>query len=191
MGVPKPFCPEKLIVGVLFSREDMREKILYLLTEAFGRCDHISENLDFNATHYYDDEIGTPIKRFFVSFKNLKSPATLASVKQITNKIERQLSCSDKRKVNLDPGFISLSRFVLASTKDSAHRVPLQDGIYAEVTLIYERGAFRKLEWTYADYRSEEYRVILQQVRNLYRQQLREKTAVVLKPIYPKTVKKI
>lgn len=172
MGTVKPFCREKLIIGVLFSAEYLRDQLLYRLNSVFGKSDFVSANIDFRSTHYYDEEIGTPIKRFFVSFMSLRSPASLASVKQITNGIEEDLSCDGKRKVNLDPGFLSLSRFVLASTKESAHRIPLREGIYAEVTLMYERGAFRPLAWTYPDYRTDEYLAILKRVRELYKQQL-------------------
>ena len=60
---------------------------------------------------------------------------------------------------------------MLASTKPSAHRVPLASGIYAEVELLYERGAFRPVEWTYPDYRSPEYLEILGHIRGLFKAQ--------------------
>ena len=46
---------------------------------------------------------------------------------------------------------------MLASTKDHAHRIYLGDGIYAEVTLAYRQRQWQPLEWTYPDYRRDDY----------------------------------
>jgi hypothetical protein len=89
---------------------------------------------------------------------------------------ERTDESADQRRdrlVNLDPGVLSLSRLILASTKDFSHRIPLRDGIYAEVTLRYSGGDFRNLPWTFPDYRTEDYHAILRQIRSTYREQLR------------------
>ena len=83
--------------------------------------------------------------------------------------MERRFSESGRRKVNIDPGLLNLSRFVLATSKDGSHRIPLADGVFAEVTLMYEKGGYRPLEWTYPDYRSGEYLRILGDIRKLYR----------------------
>jgi hypothetical protein len=78
--------------------------------------------------------------------------------------------------VNIDPGLLSLSRFILASSKDGSHRVPLCEGVFAEITLVYERGGYRALPWTYPDYRSSEYLDILAEIRKLYKAQLNERS---------------
>jgi hypothetical protein len=46
---------------------------------------------------------------------------------------------------------------VLASTKDHAHRLYLRDGIYAEVTLAYRAKRWQPLEWTYPDFRRDDF----------------------------------
>ena len=79
--------------------------------------------------------------------------------------------------MNLDPGLLSLPRFVLATTKESAHRIPLEEGIYAEITLLYEKGSFRPLAWTYPDFRSEGYIVLLNEIRLRYKSQLKPATS--------------
>jgi hypothetical protein len=166
------FTEEKLVVAVLISRTGLKEELLENLTAVFGKPDFLSEELDFTFTRYYDKEMGTPIRRFFVSFRKLIPPERLAEIKIQTGTLEDRFRREGKRSINLDPGCLCLSRFVLASTKDSSHRIPLSGGIYAEITLMYEGGEFRPLEWTYPDYRSPDYRQILGQIRNLYRQQL-------------------
>lgn len=67
--------------------------------------------------------------------------------------------------MNLDPGLLSLTSLVLATAKGRAHRIALSDGIWADLTLIWSKGAFVPLEWTYADYRDEEVRALFSQWR--------------------------
>jgi len=64
---------------------------------------------------------------------------------------------------------------VLATTKNHAHRIYLTDGIYGEVTLHYRDGAFRGFPWTYPDYASPLYCALFKEIRDVYRQQLRER----------------
>jgi hypothetical protein len=174
METMSDFAAEKLVVAVLISRDELKAELMETLTGLFGPADFRSEELDFTFTHYYDEEMGTPIRRFFVSFRKLIAPERLAEIKLLTGTVENRFRRRGKRCINLDPGCLSLSRFILASTKDSSHRIPLVRGIYAEITLMFERGDYRPLEWTYPDYRSPAYRRILKQIRTLYRQQLRQ-----------------
>jgi hypothetical protein len=173
MGTPGAFTPEKLVIGVLTSRARRREELLSLLSERWGPADFSCDPFPFTFTDYYDAEMGPPIERFFVSFERLIDPSILARVKRETNGIEDRFREETLRKVNLDPGLLSLSRFVLATTKESAHRIPLEGGIYAEVTLLYQKGGFRPLAWTYPDFRSERTLSILNGIRALYKAQPR------------------
>ena len=77
-------------------------------------------------------------------------------------------SIEGKRKVNIDPGYIHHTQFVLASTKHWGNRIYIGKGIYAEVTLVYVRGEFRHMEFTYPNYREEEYKKHLEKIRELY-----------------------
>ena len=172
MAFAKSFTKEKLVVGCLISRESMLMQMRAALAESFGPIDFESESLPFDYTHYYDDEMGTPIQRIFLAFRSLLSPDLLAEAKSKTNAIENLFRVDGKRKINLDPGCMSLSRFMLATTKEGAFRIPLHSGIYAEVTLVFEKGKFRSLEWTYPDYKSLPYCKILKKIRNIYKTQL-------------------
>ena len=177
MGVPRPFDQEKLVIAVLISEATLseggfRERLLARLQQAFGPTDYLSETLPFSFTHYYDQELGAPLSRLFVAFRTLVDPQTLARLKIQTNAIEDEFRAATPgagggRRVNLDPGLLSSSRFVLASTKDGSHRIPLAEGIFAEITLQYRRPCFHPVPWTYPDYRSEEVREVLLQIRNL------------------------
>ena len=169
MGQIGQFKLEKLVMPILISRRQMRSPLLQELQARYGPLDYTSIDLPFTYTGYYNEEMGTPITRFFVSFLHLVDPGMLARIKSETNLLESRFTEAGRRKVNIDPGLLNLSRFVLASSKDGSHRVPLCAGVFAEVTLVFERGRYRPLEWTYPDYRSDPYREILADIRKLYK----------------------
>ncbi len=174
MGTPRPFPPAKLVVAVIASRLDRRGEARGRLEALFGPVDVERDPDPFTFTTYYDREMGGPLSRWFLSFERLVSPDSLASIKLATNALEGELAESGRRTFNFDPGLLTLARFSLATTKESAHRIPLRDGIYAEVTLKYEKGGFRPLPWTYPDYRSERYLAVLERIRARLKEQLRE-----------------
>jgi len=175
MGDIVGFRKENLIVGVLSTVDGVEPELTAVLEREFGRADLISEEIDFNFTTYYDDEMGQSIKRWFYSFAELTDPSELPRIKILTNKLEERWEAGGDRKINLDPGLLDLNRLILATTKNVGHRIPLQDGIYGEVTLIYMKKAFHPLPWTYPDYQSSEYITILKEIRILYRDKLKQK----------------
>ncbi len=173
MGEIKAFTKENLVVGVLSTLPGRMDALSRLLEEEFGRIEYKSSLLDFDFTRYYVPEMGEGIQKCFFSFERCVDPATLSAIKRRTNMMEKQFSDGGKRKINLDPGLLSLDRFILATTKNNGHRVPLKDGIYAEVTLLFMNKKFEPLPWTYADFRSAEYQQILLEIRALYKKKLR------------------
>ncbi|HID93519.1 MAG TPA: DUF4416 family protein [bacterium (Candidatus Stahlbacteria)] len=144
----------KLICGVIANSEWMLEKVIAVLKENFGDIDKRSKMIPFDFTNYYEKEMGKGLIREWVSFLKPIKEDEIKNIKLKTIKLEKWLANKDgSRNVNIDPGYVSLSKLVLASTKDYAHRIYLGDGIFAEITLIYRKGAFQPLEWTYPDYR--------------------------------------
>lgn len=144
----------KLICGIIANSKEMLEKGLTVLKENFGDIERRSKIIPFDFTNYYESEMGKGLIRQWTSFLNLIKEDEIKDVKLKTIGLEKRLASEDgRRNVNIDPGYISLSKLVLASTKDYSHRIYLGDGIFAEVTLIYKKGAFQPLEWTYPDYR--------------------------------------
>ena len=163
----------KLIVSLFTGAEAMLPAVRAALAECFGSVDYESELLPFDHTDYYEPEFGPCLQRQILSFAQLVPPDRLAAIKRTTNELEQTWAVQGQRRVNLDPGYVSLSKLVLATTKDYSHRVYLGQGIYAEVTLHYRRGAFQGWEWTYPDYASERYCEIFRHIRELYVAQLR------------------
>ncbi|MFC1762498.1 DUF4416 family protein [Planctomycetota bacterium] len=169
--------PVKLIVGLLGASEACLSEAVFALTQVFGRVDLTSESWLFEYTRYYRQEIGDKIFRQFVSFDKLIHPGDLAGIKHETNRIEQELvknlGLPVPRPANLDPGYIEPSKLVLASTKNFAHRIYIGEQMYAEVTLLFDKGAWTPLLYTYPDYRQDSYFAFFSRVRERLREQHR------------------
>ncbi|MGQ9749476.1 DUF4416 family protein [Desulfosoma sp.] len=155
MSVPKAFEPCKLVFGLLYLHRDVKARVLSALTELFGPLDAVSQPQDFTFTRFYEKEMGSGLLRLFGSFEELVDPVRLPEIKERTNLLEKQWANGKRRTINVDPGLLSEDRLVLATGKNAAHRIPLRDGIYADLTLLYREGAYRPLPWTYPDYAQE------------------------------------
>ena len=168
MGEIRLPCPVKLIVGILAKDRELLALAKAGLVKVFGRMDVESAEVPFRFTDYYAEEIGEGLLRQWVGFESLIMPDGLAGIKLKTNLMEQEWTHEGRRQVNLDPGWVNDSRLILATTKDFSHRIYLGSGIYAETTLIYKGEAFRALDWTYPDYKSETATEFLNQARALY-----------------------
>ncbi len=137
-----------------------------------------SEAFHFNQTSYYSEEMGAHLFKKLIAFEELVDPSKLADIKNMTNEIELMAPCTgmseQKRPLNLDPGLLNLGKFMLATTKDQAHRIYLKDGIFAEVTLHFQDKEFVDWPWTYADYRISEVKEFLKKARSHYRDKLKK-----------------
>lgn len=174
MGKIKEPPPVKLIVSMFTGDETLLAVARGALINRFGAIDYQSELLPFHHTEFYAREFGPGLVRQIVAFAELISPERLAEIKRATNELELIWAVDGKRRVNLDPGYVSLGKLVLATTKDYSHRIYLGQGIYAEVTLKYEHGHFRSWEWTYPDYASARYLEIFCGIRRIYAEQLHQ-----------------
>lgn len=180
MGLAQNFEKEKLIMGFIYNSTEVYEKALKIITDKFGPYDFITEEFSFTEefSDYYDKELGGEAKRRILSFERLVNPDEQAEIKTFTNSVENDFSIDGDRKVNLDPGFLSHGRLLLATTKKTGFRIPLKDGIYTELTLFYARGAWQKLPWTYRDYQSERVQRFLTEVRRRYLEQRKKEEAL-------------
>lgn len=164
----------KLFSGIIINSAviDIRDALDTLSIE-FGAIDYKGGPINFNYTSYYENEMGADLKRYFISFKELRDAGELAGIKRKTIMIEEKFSVKGKRKINIDPGYVEAAKLILASTKNFAHRIYLKDGIYGEVTLIWRGGDFKDLEWSFPDYRSIDYKSHLRKIRELYMKALK------------------
>lgn len=126
------------------------------LEKNWGKTQFISEWLDFSHTDYYTKEMGSGLKRRLILFKEPAHQENLKNFKVRSWKIEEQYSINNKRQINIDPGFLTMERFILLTGKNYSHRIYLGEGVFADLTFIHENGEFKTLSWTYSDYKFKE-----------------------------------
>ena len=168
MSLPQAPKPAKLVIGLIMQDRSLFEPLAVELSAGYGPVDIVSSWMPFDYTTYYEPEMGTPLYRRLLAYKNLIDQDNLAEIKLTTNRLEQTVLQNGRRRVNIDPGYLLYERFVLASGKNFTHRIYIGSGIYADLTLIYQRGGFEKLPWTYPDYADEPMLAFLTQVRNKY-----------------------
>jgi hypothetical protein len=176
MAEARPFAKVKLICGLISGKNDVFLSAEKALSREFGRVESVSEFYPFDLTGYYDKEMGQPLRRRFLSFEPLVPPDELSRIKLETNRLEAELQeqhHAETRVVNIDPGCLSGSSLVMGTAKDFAHRIPLGEGIYAHLELLFGKDHVKTLEWTYPDFKSPRYHGWLLQVRKRYLEQIR------------------
>jgi hypothetical protein len=183
MGNVRKPLPVKLFFGMLTPEPELFDRITKMLRAEYGPLDYVSDAWPWDKTAYYRTEMGTGILRKFVFCERLVDPGILPAVKLFTNGLEKDFSAlgegTHNRRINIDPGYVTEAKVVLATTKDFSHRVYIGSGIYAEVTLRYNvrQRCFVTLEYTYPDYRSEDYLALFKKTREILRIALRGEAA--------------
>ena len=171
--------PAKLIIAILAADRQCLHAAIEALTDKFGHADFTSDVWAFEKTDYYKEQTGPHIIRQFVSIEKLIDPGRLAQIKHKTNKLEQKLAARLglplPRPVNLDPGIIEHSKLILATTKNYSHRIYIGKKMYAEVTLVFDKGNWRALKHTYPDYRQKCYFDFFIKVRTRLLEQLKSR----------------
>jgi len=173
MSTPRESDRVRLCSSLFSAEKELIDRVIDELIELFGAPDVITPWLMFDRTRYYEREMGWPLHRRFITFKELIPPEELVNKKLSTNKIEAKYTTEGKRRINVDPGYICLERLVLATGKNYTHRIYLSRGIYADLTLVFNRGTFKPLEWSYRDYSDDESIEFFNNEREKYKNQLR------------------
>ncbi len=176
MAEPRLLDPVLLVVAAFSRHPEALAWARQRLEERFGPVALASSPFAFTQTTYYEPTMGAGLAKQFLVFRDLVAADCLPAVKLHTNALEHELAQAGRfpepRPLNLDPGVLSLGKFLLATTKDQAHRIYLRDGIFAEVTLRFQAGAYEPWPWTYADYRQDCVRAFLKEARDYYRQRM-------------------
>lgn len=162
--------PKALLLIAAFSRyPEALDWTQNWACERFGPVALRSPRFDFTETDYYEALMGDGLIKQFWAFEQLMDPACLADLKNASNQAEsayRDVSqFRQPRPLNIDPGYMTLSKLVLASTKNHAHRIYLRDGIFAEITLRYRQRCWQPWEWTYPDYRRPDFAAFFEECR--------------------------
>ncbi len=165
MSQPGAASPGILTVSILYHADIEPNEIAPQLEALFGPADAQLSPFPFTFTDYYKPEMGAPLFRSIIAFSRLQPREQLVGAKLATNRLESEWLTGNGRSVNLDPGLITRENFLLATGKNFSHRVYLDQGIFADLTLIFQQGEFQTLPWTYADYQVDSVRNWLSQQR--------------------------
>ena len=181
-AVPANPPPAKLLVAMLAGSVELLDAAAGRLEDDHGAIDARSGVWDFDFTDYYAAEMGGALRRQFVSFERLIPPEAIRPIKLATNAVEAEFAAAaddhgPPRPVNLDCGYVTEGKLVLASAKDFAHRIHLGDGVFAEVTLTYAHGRWQPHAHTFPDYASGLYDEFLTAARDRLRARLGRKEA--------------
>lgn len=154
----------KKIIAILIPRGNQNNynKVYNILEYVWGAPERISPKFPFDWTNYYS-EISPNLDRIFFSYAGLYPMSKLVEWKLKAREIENMTGTS--RTVNIDPGTLDGARLILASTKGQAHRIYLNNGIFAEVTLCKRKGKWTSFFYTFPDFKSGAYDNWLDTVR--------------------------
>ena len=180
MSRPHAPLPAKLVCSILAAAPEFSgplwPELLAALEAGFGPAEIVYPAMPFDRTAYYNDELGTPLVRRMAAFARLAPQEALGPAKGRTNCLEDRFARADgSRRVNLDPGLLTQERLVLATGKNFTHRIYLGEGIFGDLTLVFQAGSWQTLPWTFPDYASPEMAALLTDIRCRYRRDLRER----------------
>jgi hypothetical protein len=166
----QPVEPAALICAILADSERSMDAARARLAELFGEPSQLSESYPFTHSTYYRREMGANLTKQIAAFAQRVDPADLPRIKRATMALEHTLADQGagelRRRANIDPGLVTVESLVLATTKYSGHRICIGPALYAEVTLLFQRGGCRPFEWTYPDFRDSGVHQFLQSIRD-------------------------
>jgi hypothetical protein len=171
--------PVKIVLGMISPEPGLFTECTKLFAQEFGPVDLVSSVMPWDHSAYYQKEMGTGLLRMFIFFEPPADPALLAAVKHHAIRIETSFSEPDaaavRRRINLDPGYLTEAKVVLATTKDFPHRIYIGRSIYAESTLHYhkDKRSFQPVDHTYPDFRAEDCLKLFNGAREILRSRLR------------------
>lgn len=161
------------VLGMMHPEDRSYTSILDSLASRFGSILHSGEPYEFDHTDYYADEMGESLVRHWQVFADLVPLAEIVERKRTTMRLEEQLGLGGlgegidpDRWLNLDPGYVTGAKFVLASRKNHSHRIYLRQGVFAELTLRYQNGEWTTLPWTFPDLQNPEQHPWLDRARS-------------------------
>ncbi len=169
MGDIKNIPPCVRFIGAFSRSPESLDWLWQRVDETWGTTLLRSPQYAFVESNYYHSTMGEGLIKQFAICSEFYDPSELPSDKNLTNHWEAEFASDHDlgvaRPLNIDPGYLGLTKLVLASTKNREHRLYMRDGIYAEVTLAFRSQAWQAMEWTYPDYQREDFQAFFTQAR--------------------------
>lgn len=174
-GPQKGPRPVQMIAGVMAADKALAREAVELFAEPWGGIDLHGEAVPFDQTDYYAPEMGPHLQRWYVSLRQLAAAEDLVRVKQQAWEVEQRYGVAEKRRVNLDPGYLDAAKLVLASFKPGPQKIYLGQGVWADLVLLYQHGAFGPLPWSFPDFRDGSHATFFAAARQRYKALLRHR----------------
>lgn len=175
MGKLRVYPPVKFFAAITTGSGPILFEVEKKLQEVLSEIENSSAQYNFDEfTHYYESEMGRGLNKKMIAFSRLLPAEILPDIKTATNLLEDEYLQDSSRQVNIDPGYVTAAKMVLATTKDYDHRLYLGRGIFGDVHYRFRKGHFQLMEWTYPDYRQPAIVDFFEQLRNRYMSQLKD-----------------
>lgn len=164
-----PVC--KRVMAVLTASATWESSLCAALESVFGAIDYRGPLIRFSGDTYYRNEMGDELYRGFVSFRELASPADLATWKHQARDLEDRCrgpvrdGQKGARTCNLDVGYLDPDKLVLASFKQGPFKLYFGRDVWADMILGYSRGVFTPTPWAFPDFRDGRYDKSLRVIR--------------------------
>ena len=166
--------PGKALLGVLFqNKQDYRALKQHIEKSGF-EAELESEEMKFNLTDYYEKEMGSELRRIFVSLKGVYSLDESISFKHKTIEWESKWRVSGLRTLNIDPGYLDLHKLILLSGKEGPQKIYLGQSVWADLCLLRKSGRFEILPWTFPDLRDGFYHPFFEKVRLFFKKDFKK-----------------
>ena len=158
------------IAALLYKETKQLDLAIEALTTALmAQVDFLGSPHPFDQTDYYAQEMGDGLQRVLVSFSPLVEPTFLVEARWKAHAVENQLAKAGNRTINVDMGYLDLFKLVLASFKPRGNKIYLDQGVWADMTLIFEKGRFQPLPWSFPDFKSGVFDKDLLDIRSRYK----------------------
>lgn len=164
------------ILGVLAADEALGRSAADELGAQLGGVDQAGPVVPFDRTRYYEPEMGAELRRWYCSFNDLVPATALPRLKAAAWAVEQRMLHDGRRSVNLDPGVLDLHKVVLASFKAGPQKLYLGVGVWADIVLYFDSGAYVPLRWTFPDLRGPEHGPFFAAARQRYKALLRARS---------------
>ncbi len=156
MGTLKTPTSALLFASILYRTDLIKySDVVKIFTENFGDNILIFKHNFFPMLDYYFPEMGGDKKdyeRIFIVNLDLADRMKLKEAKLRAQELEEHYFVGKNRSINFDIGILTLENLQLATSKNFTHRIYLGDGVYSDLTLIFQGEAYEKLPWSYPDY---------------------------------------
>ena len=178
MAPIRQFRPVLRVLAVSSRHDEAFDWAIAKATKHWGPIAIASERFDFSETSYYTKTMGEGLQKQLLAFVKLIPQDEVVESKHDSNAWEAEFeslrSWEESRPINLDPGYVTEAKLVLATTKDRDHRIYLRNGIFAEVTLFYQGLRWQGSRWTYPDYLREDVHEFINRCREWLRDRYAE-----------------